>query len=227
MVDEFRDDAGNDRGSGRFTLSRRGVIGAGAAALAAVGIGSVATGCAEDAQATDAERTTTDAVDPSGKVIERQEQVRSTLPFSDTADFTDADRGFIAKLEPDVIKSMIGALTVEQVFDSMALLINGPKAWDMKMITDWVITDENRTHRADLHNGVLVHFDKIPGEPEPPADATFTLTRPTLIAVLTGGKDVADAVKSGAVQVSGDPSKVKQLKEVLDKPDPNFAIVTP
>lgn len=124
--------------------------------------------------------------------------------------------------------SMIAALSVEQVFDSVALLINGPKAWDLKMVTDWVITDENRTHRVDLHNGVLVHFDKIPGEPDSgPADATFTLTRPTLIAVLAGGKDIADAVKSGAVQVSGDPSKVKQLKEVLDKPDPNFAIVTP
>lgn len=120
------------------------------------------------------------------------------------------------------------ALTVEQVFDAVALRVDGPKAWETRLVTDWVVTDENRTHRADLRNGVLVHYDTVPGEPDSvPADATFTLTRATLVGVLTGAVTMIDAVKSGEVRVAGDPLRLQQLRDVLDTPDPEFAIVTP
>ncbi|NUS42642.1 MAG: MBL fold metallo-hydrolase [Mycobacteriaceae bacterium] len=123
--------------------------------------------------------------------------------------------------------SMLNALTVDQIFDSVSLLVNGPKAWKTRMTTDWRISDENRTHRAELRNGVLIHYDLPAGFAGPAADMTCTLTRPTLIAMLTGGTDPAAAVRGGKAKIEGDPAKLAQLKGLLDKPDPNFAIVTP
>ncbi|MFE3258497.1 alkyl/aryl-sulfatase [Nocardia sp. NPDC059091] len=122
---------------------------------------------------------------------------------------------------------MISALSVDQVFDSAAFLINGPKAWDLHLVNDWIITDQNRTYRTELRNGVLIHY-VIPADFKGPApDATFTLSRLELIATMTGTKDIVKEIQAGAIKVSGDPAKLKQLKDVMDKPDPNFNIVTP
>ncbi|GAB0104987.1 alkyl sulfatase dimerization domain-containing protein [Nocardia sp. JMUB6875] len=123
--------------------------------------------------------------------------------------------------------SMISALSVDQVFDSAAFLVNGPKAWDLHLVNDWVITDQNQTYRTELRNGVLIHY-VVPADFKGPApDATFTLSRLELIATMTGAKDIVKEIQSGAIKVTGDPTKLKQLKDVMDKPDPNFNIVTP
>ncbi|MCM6778656.1 MBL fold metallo-hydrolase [Nocardia sp. CDC159] len=123
--------------------------------------------------------------------------------------------------------TMLAALTVDQIFDSAAFLVNGPKAWDLHLTNDWTITDENKTYRTELRNGVLIHYVLPPDFRGPAPDAALTLTRPTLLAVLTGGMDIAEAVKSGAARVSGDPGKLKRINDVLDKPNPKFNIVTP
>ncbi|MFB8004114.1 alkyl/aryl-sulfatase [Nocardia sp. NPDC056000] len=119
--------------------------------------------------------------------------------------------------------SIMAALTVDQVFESASFLVNGPKAWDLHLINDWTITDENTTYRPELRNGALIHHVVPADFTGPDPDATFTLTRHDLIATIAGGVDIAD----GRVQVSGDPAKLRQLIAVLDTPDPDFNIVTP
>ncbi|BEK96292.1 alkyl sulfatase [Nocardia seriolae] len=122
---------------------------------------------------------------------------------------------------------MISALSVDQVFDSAAFLVNGPKAWDLHLVNDWIITDQNQTYRTELRNGVLIHY-VVPADFKGPApDATFTLSRLELIATMTGAKDIVKEIQAGNIKVSGDPAKLKQLKDVMEKPDPNFNIVTP
>ncbi|MGW5437217.1 alkyl/aryl-sulfatase [Nocardia asteroides] len=124
--------------------------------------------------------------------------------------------------------ALASALSVEQVFDAMALRIDGPKAWDVRMITDWRISDEGgRTHRVELRNGVLVHYDRFPGDELPAPAATVTLTRPVLIRSLVGGGDLRKNVLSGDIVIDGDATVLAQLPGLVDKPDPNFAIVTP
>ncbi|MGL5442463.1 MAG: alkyl/aryl-sulfatase, partial [[Mycobacterium] stephanolepidis] len=71
--------------------------------------------------------------------------------------------------------SVVAALTVDQVFDALSLRINGPNAWDEHVVSDWRFTDEDRVHRVELRNGVLVHYDR-PADISA-ADVTFTLTR--------------------------------------------------
>lgn len=123
--------------------------------------------------------------------------------------------------------TMMAALSVEQVFDAISLRIDGPKAWHEKSVSDWRITDENRTHRVELRNGLMIHHDRFDGDDLPPAEATFTLSRGALIGVLLAGQDIGAAVRSGAVQVEGDPSGLGRVIAVLDEPDTAFNIVTP
>ncbi|NLU84685.1 alkyl sulfatase dimerization domain-containing protein [Rhodococcus sp. HNM0569] len=118
-----------------------------------------------------------------------------------------------------------GALTVEQVFDAVALLVDGPKAWSAKLTIDWRITDENVLHRTELRNGLLVHFDTDGSLPAP--DTTITLTRPVLIDVVLGGADPGPLVADGTILAEGTQGSFEKLVSHLDRPDPDFAIVTP
>ncbi|RVW08706.1 MBL fold metallo-hydrolase [Prescottella agglutinans] len=118
-----------------------------------------------------------------------------------------------------------GALSVEQVFDAIALRIDGPRAWDADITIDWRITDEGIDHRTSLRNGLLVHFD-LAGEASTP-DARLTLSRQDLIAAVVGGADVAGMIAAGRITAEGDVGKLTELIGYLDSPDPDFAIVTP
>lgn len=118
-----------------------------------------------------------------------------------------------------------GALTVEQIFDAIALRVDGPRAWSASLTIDWTFRDENVVHRSQLRNGLLVHFDIDGSLPAP--DATITLTRPALIAVMLGGADPAPLVADGTIVSDGMKGAFARLVSYLDDPDPDFAIVTP
>ncbi|MFI1239815.1 alkyl/aryl-sulfatase [Nocardia salmonicida] len=117
------------------------------------------------------------------------------------------------------------ALSVEQVFDAIALRIDGPRAWDATIVIDWRITDSGTVHRTALRNGLLVHFD-LEGD-LPPAQTTFALTEADLRAALLGGQDLPKMISDGRVTVDGDAATLTELVGYLDAPDPDFAIVTP
>ncbi|MFZ2526535.1 MAG: alkyl sulfatase dimerization domain-containing protein, partial [Rhodococcus sp. (in: high G+C Gram-positive bacteria)] len=118
-----------------------------------------------------------------------------------------------------------GALTIGQVFDAIALRVDGPRAWAANLTIDWKFTDENIVHRSQLRNGLLVHFDTDGSLPAP--DATITLARPDLIAVVLGGADPGPLVEDGTVVADGRDGAFATLVGYLDDPDPDFAIVTP
>ncbi|WP_069161787.1 alkyl/aryl-sulfatase [Nocardia altamirensis] len=123
--------------------------------------------------------------------------------------------------------TMLSALTVDQIFDAMALRVDGPKAWNQRVVADWHITDENRVHRLELRNGRLTHYRQPEGVRLPEADAVFTLTKATLTRVLLVGDDFGVAAAAGDIQIEGDVTKLAELVGVFDAPDPDFAIVTP
>ncbi|WP_392840613.1 alkyl/aryl-sulfatase [Streptomyces sp. LN500] len=126
--------------------------------------------------------------------------------------------------------SVPAALSVEQIFDSLAIRINGPEAWDHRATLDWRFTDLDEQYRTSLRNGVLVPtrmdpaeaavgFEGAPGFEDTPADVTFTLTRPQLLDLLAGkGLDT--------IAYTGDIGALRTLVSVLDSTDPDFPIVT-
>lgn len=117
---------------------------------------------------------------------------------------------------------MAMALTVDMIIDSLAIRVDGPRAWDERLTMTWNVTDEGRTWHLLLSNGALTYRSTGPetDEPAPAADLTLTLTKPHLLAVLAG-KGLDD------VQVQGDPQVFAALAGLLDTPDPDFALVTP
>ncbi len=112
---------------------------------------------------------------------------------------------------------MVAALTVDQLFDTVAIRINGPACWNEAFAIDWDFTDLGHTYRTELSNGVLIQFvDPAGGK----ADATVTLTKQQLMAVLGGaGLD--------SLEVDGDAGVLSRLVSFLDEPTPHFPIVTP
>ncbi|MBX9424305.1 alkyl/aryl-sulfatase [Streptomyces lateritius] len=116
---------------------------------------------------------------------------------------------------------MAAALTTEMLLDTVAIRIDGPRAWDDDLTVDLVLTDEERRHRLTLHNGALTHRSTPAAEqPRTRPGLTLTLTRPRLLGVLAGqGLD--------GVVVDGDPDLLTRLFSYVTEPDTAFPIVTP
>lgn len=119
---------------------------------------------------------------------------------------------------------LLAALTVPQVFDSIAVRIDGPKAWDVDLKISWVFTDLGATYVTELRNGALNH--RTVDEPVPET-TTFTLTRPQLIGLVTGTLDLMGALSDGSVIVDGDATQLASLVGLIAPVDPEFSIVTP
>jgi alkyl sulfatase BDS1-like metallo-beta-lactamase superfamily hydrolase len=116
--------------------------------------------------------------------------------------------------------SMLSQLTPEQMFDTLAISVNGPQAWDLDVRIDMTFADMNINYRLTLRNGVLVHRKR----PADPGTATVTVTlanKLRLLAAATGD------FTSPGLETSGDAQALQALLGVLDRPDPNFNIITP
>jgi alkyl sulfatase BDS1-like metallo-beta-lactamase superfamily hydrolase len=116
--------------------------------------------------------------------------------------------------------SVLSQLSPEQMFDSFAISVNGPKAWDLDVALDVTFRDTDTNYRLTLRNGVLV-YRKVPAN-DSTANATITLdNKLRLLAFAAGDRN------SPGLQLSGDPDALPSLLAVLDLGDPNFNIVTP
>jgi alkyl sulfatase BDS1-like metallo-beta-lactamase superfamily hydrolase len=127
-------------------------------------------------------------------------------------------RGHIARTALDTTNpDMASALTVDQIFDSLAIRVDGPKAWDATVSIDWNFTDLNKQVRLKLSNGALIQTAPDDGEP---AQLRLTLTKPALL------KMIATQSLDG-ITADGDQQAVTTLLSFLDTADTEFAIVTP
>ena len=128
-------------------------------------------------------------------------------------------RGPIAAAPPDLASpQVLAALTIEQLFDSIGIRIDGVRAADADVCIDWVFTDLGRTYRTELSNGAFIHADAGYGGGDP--KLTLTLTKIQMLGLL-GGKAL------DGIEHTGDPSLLPTLLGLLDDVDHQFAIVTP
>jgi alkyl sulfatase BDS1-like metallo-beta-lactamase superfamily hydrolase len=113
---------------------------------------------------------------------------------------------------------LAGALTTEQIFDTIAIRINGPKAASERFIIEWRFSDSATTVRTELSNGALIQTHEPRTKASP--DLTLTLTKPQLLGLLVGqGLD--------GIDVAGDPGVLARLTGLVEEPDPAFPVVTP
>ena len=115
------------------------------------------------------------------------------------------------------------ALTADQLLGSIAIRIDGPRAWDTDITLAIELTDE-RTWLCELHNGVLVYrtVDEVPE-----GVTTFTLSKVVLLQTIGGVRTMAQAVEAGDATAVGDPGDLDRLMALVAPVDPDFAIVTP
>ncbi|MEX3643946.1 alkyl/aryl-sulfatase [Mycolicibacterium porcinum] len=116
--------------------------------------------------------------------------------------------------------TMLAQLSPEQMFDVLAISINGPRAWDLDLAIDVTFLDTAVNYRLTLRNGVLVYrkADADAGS----ASATVKLANKLRLLAFAAG----DATSPG-LEVTGDADALPALLAALDRPDPNFDIVTP
>lgn len=116
--------------------------------------------------------------------------------------------------------TMLSQLTPEQIFDGLAVRVDGPRSWDLDIAIDITFADSATNYRLTLCNGVLVHR-KAPADS---ATATVTVkldSKFRLLAMVMGD------FTSPGLEISGDQAALQALLGVVDRPDPNFNIVTP
>ncbi|BBX75469.1 MBL fold metallo-hydrolase [Mycobacterium shinjukuense] len=116
--------------------------------------------------------------------------------------------------------TLLSQLTPEQIFDGLAIRVNGPRSWELDIAIDVTFRDVDANYRLTLRNGVLVHRER----PADPATATVTVrldTKSRLLGVAAGD------FSSAGLEVSGDQTALRSLLGVLEEPDPGFNIVTP
>jgi alkyl sulfatase BDS1-like metallo-beta-lactamase superfamily hydrolase len=116
--------------------------------------------------------------------------------------------------------SMLNQLTPEQIFDSFALRVDGPRSWDLDIALDISFADLGANYRLTLRNGVLVY--RKAAADEVTANVTVKLDRKFRLLVAAMG-DFA----SLGLDISGDQAALQTFLSVLDEPDQNFNIVTP
>jgi alkyl sulfatase BDS1-like metallo-beta-lactamase superfamily hydrolase len=118
----------------------------------------------------------------------------------------------------DIGAEMASALTVEQLLDTLAIRVDGPRAAAESLVIVWTFTDIGMTLRTALSNGALIQT-KDPRTSVKP-DLELTLTKTQLLSLLAGhGLD--------GIEHTGDPATIQRLMGLLDTPDPAFPIVTP
>ena len=113
--------------------------------------------------------------------------------------------------------AIVAQLTPGQLFDSLAISVNGPKAWDLNLSLNVMFTDLDAAYHVTLRNGVLIS-DLLADEP---ADAEIRLTKNRLLALLGG-----DTTSEG-ITLTGSSAVLPALLGALDSGDPAFNIVTP
>ncbi|MFJ8489028.1 alkyl/aryl-sulfatase [Streptomyces sp. NPDC094038] len=123
-----------------------------------------------------------------------------------------------ATASPDVL----AALTLEQLFDALAIRVDGPASWDADITVRWNVKDGDPVTMR-LRNGVLTHGTETGSTP----DVEFTLARTDLRAVLLGTLPPAALTARDDVKVTGDAGRLTELLGHLAAPDPDFAVVTP
>ncbi len=128
--------------------------------------------------------------------------------------------GTAVSIAPDFVASLEDG----QLFDAIAIQIDGPRAGERSMTIAWHFTDTGRAYTLVLANGVLRH--RV-GAPPGAVDATVRVSRAGFNGLIAGVSQPQDLLAAGDLTIEGNAALFGELLGLLDPPDPNFAIVTP
>lgn len=134
-------------------------------------------------------------------------------------------KGSVGSPTSTVSPDLLAALTLDQLFDSLAIRVDGPRSWDADLTIRFSPRDTDPVILR-LRNGVLVHTTGTTPEATDP-DLDITLDEADLRALLLGTRQLGDLTGQGRAEITGDAGKLAELLGHLSSPEPDFAIVTP
>ena len=121
-------------------------------------------------------------------------------------------------------RRLIEALTIEQVFDVLAVRLRSDDVGGMHAEINWAFTDINEHWVLTLSNRTL---HSVSGRHAVAADATVTTTRAALLGVIGGQHTIAEAVTNDAISIEGDVEALRRVFANLDTFASGFPIVEP
>ena len=117
--------------------------------------------------------------------------------------------------------TMLSQLTPEQMFDTLATSVNGPRAWDLDLAIDITFSDIDTNYRLTLRNGVLVY--RLRAADESTANTTVRLdSKLRLLMFAAGRPHLAGHRRSrrrrraaGAARGTGRPESEVQYRDAV------------
>ena len=125
-------------------------------------------------------------------------------------------------------RSMIRAMTIEQVFDTLSVRVMSEKVGGLALSVNWTFTDMVGTtdHQWVIGLSNRTMF-ATRGRHDTNASATVTITRALLLEVIAQVTTFMDELGSGNVVIEGDASALLSIFGNLDTFATGFAIVEP
>ncbi len=119
---------------------------------------------------------------------------------------------------------MIRALSLEMIFDYIAVQLNHRKVDGTNIGVQMNFSDLNETYALELSNAVL---NNTKGRKLAAPDVALTLSRPTFMKMVLGGVPLPKLIEAGEVKLEGNPKAFGAIFANLDRFAPLFNIVTP
>jgi alkyl sulfatase BDS1-like metallo-beta-lactamase superfamily hydrolase len=113
---------------------------------------------------------------------------------------------------------------VARFMDSMAVMLNGPKAEGKELVINIDFTDIGENYVLSVENSVLHHRLAAP---DPAANATIRLTHELFLQILLGEAGLRDTLFSDEMAFEGSKLDLVGFFALLDAPEAMFNIVEP
>ena len=114
-------------------------------------------------------------------------------------------------------------LEVAQLLDTMSVRVVPDRATGAPFTVAFVIPDARERHLVTIANGVMVHEKGATD----PADATLTVPRLALIAMVGGQAKAMVLIDKGTLKIEGDPLVLQRFLGLFQPPRAHFPLVTP
>jgi alkyl sulfatase BDS1-like metallo-beta-lactamase superfamily hydrolase len=124
---------------------------------------------------------------------------------------------------PGARVDVLAAMTVDMIFDLLAVRLNGPNAAGITCSINWRFPDTAESWVLRLENCALHYFPRL----DEGADVSVTLDRSVLDSVLAQKTTMVDAVVAGDVTIDGDADVLVTLFGLLDTFETGFNIALP
>jgi alkyl sulfatase BDS1-like metallo-beta-lactamase superfamily hydrolase len=121
-------------------------------------------------------------------------------------------------------KGLLMAMTIQQVFDTLAVRLKSDEVAGVTVSLNWTFTDINEKWLVGISHRTLF---STPGRHDAQAAASIITTRHTLLEVITQSTTFLEQIQAGNIFIEGDSTALITVLGNLDTFQTNFAIVEP